>query len=89
MTRTQYLKAWKHINEHGLTEKVKGAKYNDVAQMVQDGCFDCYYDSARRTLQDIYNETDEQAAKYTDEQVWNQYKHIIALTSQHPKYAVI
>ena len=89
MTKQQYIRTWAHINEHGMTEELQGVTYQQAAQRVQDGCLECYYDQARETLREIYQETEEQAAKYTNEQVWSQYKHVIALTSQHPKYMTV
>ena len=45
--------------------------------MVDSGYFLCYYSSAREFLKEALQETDEEANKYSDEKVWQLYRHLI------------
>lgn len=45
--------------------------------MVDSGYFLCYYTSAREFLKEALQETDEEANKYSDEKVWQLYRHLI------------
>lgn len=45
--------------------------------MVDSGYFLCYYSSAREFLKETLQETDEEANKYSDEKVWQLYRHLI------------
>lgn len=68
----------------------KGNIYHYGKQMVQDGFFDCYYQSAFGTLEfiygddfkrDVYLTKDGQFRWKNDEYyVWTVYKHKVALT---------
>ena len=51
-------------------------------ELVQAGCFLCYYSDVRKFLQEILEETDEEANKYDDEKVWNLYKALITMEGQ-------
>ena len=86
MTIKQMKKVGEHIKMHGMSEDIKAATYQEAKQMLQDGCFDIYYDDARKTLAEIYEETEEEAARFSDMEVWERYKHIIALMASHKKY---
>ena len=88
MRVAQLQNVWRHIREHGALEEFNSYQsYQEAAQAVKDGSLECYYDGARKFLQDLYEETDEEAEKYTNEEVWSQYVHVVALASCHKKYA--
>ena len=87
MTKQQMTKAAKHIVDYygeGFLEDAK--TYGKAAELVQDGCFLIWYADARAFLKDLYEESEEQSEKYSNEKVWEQYKHCIALMASHPKY---
>lgn len=59
-------------------------------QMVQDGCFDCYYDSVIDTLKTVYGDDFKEDVYFTKDgsyrwkndecYCWTVYKHKVALT---------
>ena len=79
-----------HLTEDGndaeavekLKTNIKAAPgfgtYQQAAALVDGGFFSCYYYDCRKDLQNILEETDEEAEKYSDSQVWNQYRHTMA-----------
>lgn len=70
-------KIWSEIVDHNMIEDL-GSRYHEIQDNVQNGCYLIYYDHVRSFLKDLYNETEEEAEKYTDQQVWDRYKHLIA-----------
>lgn len=54
--------------------------YAKAVCLVSGGFFDVYYDDMRESLKTILEETDSEASRYSDEQVYNCYSHIIAKT---------
>lgn len=67
-----------------MLDEVKAAhSCADIDKFVQGGCFLVYYDSVRKFLQELYDETDEEAERYSDEQVWRQYKHVLTIGIQN------
>jgi len=44
---------------------------------VQGGSLGVYYDTQRKELQQIYEQTDEKAASYSDEKVFNTYIYVM------------
>ena len=58
--------------------------------MVQDGCFDCYYDSVISTLKAVYGDDFKEDVYFTKDgsyrwkndecYAWTVYKHKVALT---------
>ena len=45
-----------------------------------------YFNEMRRVLQDIYDETDEEADRYSNQQVADRYKHLWMQMFNHKKY---
>ena len=87
MTREQIIKMGQHIGESICREDLENCKtYGDMAQYARDGGGLVYFDSVRTFLADIYNETEEEADKYTDEQAWARYVHLWGLMARHKKY---
>ena len=80
------IKVAKHINECGESVSVIMAPNRATVETdVQNGCYLIYYDQCREFLKDLYNETDEEADKYTNEEVWTRYKHVIGLMQGHKR----
>ena len=52
--------------------------YNVWTLAASAGCFECYYDSARDRLAEWLDETPEESAQYSNDQVWNLYIHMSA-----------
>lgn len=93
MRKEQIKKCWKHIRENmgeSCIDNLDGLSYGQAEQLVQEGNFACYFYSARRFLMDLYNETEQEAEKYEDAEVWARYKHVLALAiSKHFRYSKI
>jgi len=88
MTKQQMQKVAEHINSYyGAKEFLEGIHtYREACQSVDWGSFLIYYEDVRAFLKDLYNETEEQADKYSNGQVWNTYKNCIGLMASHKKY---
>ena len=86
MTRKQMNKAAEIIKDHGMAEEWIGLTYREAIEYVKGGSLACYYDSARHELAEIYDETEEEAAKYSDSKVWEQYCHVMAMMAGRVKY---
>lgn len=88
MTKQQMKKVAEHIDSYyGAKEFLEDIHtYQEACQNVDWGSFLVYYDDVRAFLKDVYDETDEQADKYTNEQVWNTYKNCIGQMTSHKKY---
>ena len=91
MKKEQIKKCWEHIREHigdSCIDNLNGLTYGEAEEVVQDGNFACYFWTARKFLMELYGETEEEAERYEDAEVWARYKHVIALAiSKHFKYA--
>jgi len=87
MTKKQLTKMGQHIGENICSEDLESCKtYKDLEQYARDGGGLVYFDSVREFLADIYNETEEEAEKYTNEQVWTRYIHLWGIMASHKKY---
>jgi len=74
-----------HIIEHfddfdNFKHDVKSA--GSISELVKAGALLCYYSDVREFLQTILKETDEEAAKYSDEKVWQLYINLIIMEGQ-------
>ena len=52
--------------------------YRAGLKMAQDGFFLVYYSDVREFLRELFNETKEQANKFSDKKVWDMYCHLCA-----------
>lgn len=87
MNKNQLIKMGQHIGENICSESLEECKnYNDLAQYAKDGGGLVYLDSVREFLADIYEETEEEAEKYSNDQVWNRYVHLWGIMANHKKY---
>lgn len=55
-------------------EDIEDLKHDAQFDLVQNGCMLCYYNDIREYLKETLEETEEEAKKYSNEQVWNTYK---------------
>lgn len=86
MTKRQMEKAGAIIKDYGMSEEWKCMKYTEALNWIKGGILACYFDTARRELADIYEETEEEAEKYEDYEVWKQYCHVMAMMAGRVKY---
>ena len=45
---------------------------------IEGGSLAVYYDDQRKELQQVYEQSDEKAASYSDEKVWNTYLYVMS-----------
>jgi hypothetical protein len=58
------------------------AAVGSISELVKAGAFLCYYDDVRNFLKTILQETDQEAAKYSDDLVWSLYTNLIIMEGQ-------
>lgn len=51
--------------------------YHKAIELVRGGAFLCYYSQVVDFLKEALQETEQEAEKYTDEQSWELYCHLI------------
>lgn len=76
-----------HTPKGALKEQLKSFDYmpTDYAKglyMVQGGSFLIYYYDQREFLKNLLDQTEEQANKYSNAQVFAKYSHLVAKTIQ-------
>lgn len=54
--------------------------YQTALDYVEGGSFLVYYGDCRKFLQEILEQTDAEAARFSDDKVWRLYCHLIART---------
>lgn len=54
--------------------------YSTAIDYVEGGSMLVYYDDCRKYLAELLQETPEEAQRFTDDQVWRLYCHLIART---------
>lgn len=54
--------------------------YQTALDYVEGGSLLIYYGDCRKFLQEILEQTDEEAARFSDDKVWRLYCHLIART---------
>lgn len=86
MKKEQLIKAGEIIKEYAAAEEWTAITYQQALQNVKDGFLAIYYADARNELRKIYNETEEEAEKYSDKKVWDQYCHVMAMMAGKKKY---
>jgi len=86
MTKRQMEKAGAIIKDYGMAEEFKCMEYLKALEWIKGGVLACNFDKARRELADIYEETEEEAAKYENYKVWDQYCHVMAMMAGRVKY---
>ena len=86
MKKEQMKKVAEHIMEYNDPKVFLKQDYNENRADVKNGCYLIWYSDQRAFLKDLYNEAEEVADRFTDEQVFQQYQHVIALMSGKKKY---
>lgn len=96
ISNTKYVRGImeKHIlsafddSKKALLDTAKGLNYECFSwyqaglKMVDGGCFLCYYGQVRDYLQALFKQTKEQADKFSDDKVWERYRHLCAMAVQ-------
>lgn len=52
--------------------------YQSLHQMATEGNFLCYTDEQRKFLQQLFNQSDSEASKFSNDKVMETYYHLIA-----------
>jgi len=68
---------------HNYESMYYGSTYHAIYNMVKHGCFLIYYDEQREYIRKLLKETKQEAAKYSDDKVFNLYCHLLARDVSH------
>lgn len=67
-------------NVQNLLADVKAA--GSVEYFIEGGALAVYYYDQRKELQEIFGQSDTEAAEYSDEKVWSTYKNVMGAAIQ-------